>query len=147
MLWICNKNFFFTNLLIIKVHLWSETTWILVIISILFVNEHYNHVHLFRIHDIDALIWQEKLFFPPFSLLLKFIREIGQTWIFIIISIFLLLGIANMFTQLGYTILMLWLCRKSFPFLHCFGIKVHPSIMTKMDTHNNLLPFHDYHYK
>ena len=29
---------------------------------------HSRYVHLIRIHDIDALIWQEKLLFPPFYL-------------------------------------------------------------------------------
>ena len=43
-------------------------TWILKIIFILFVVGHYNHFILIVVHNIDALVWQEKLSFPPFSL-------------------------------------------------------------------------------
>ena len=43
-------------------------TWILKIISIFFVIGHYNHVLHIRIHDLDALDLQEKLFLPPFFL-------------------------------------------------------------------------------
>ena len=50
-----------------------------IICSILFVMGHCNHVNLIRIHDIDAFLWQEKLFFLPFALLLKFICEMRQT--------------------------------------------------------------------
>ena len=43
-------------------------TWILIIISIFFVIRHYNHVLLIGIHDIGALVWQEKVFFKPVPL-------------------------------------------------------------------------------
>ena len=39
------------------------------------------------IHDFDAWDWQEMLYFPPFNFESKFIRQIGQTFILIIISI------------------------------------------------------------
>ena len=67
----------------------------LVIISTLFVIGLYSHVHLIGIHDVDAWIWQEKLFFLPFSLLLKLICEIRQTWICVIISILFFIGHYN----------------------------------------------------
>ena len=53
----------------------TSQTWILIIISIPFVIGHCNHVHRIGIHNIDALDLQEMLFFPPFSLLLKFIQS------------------------------------------------------------------------
>ena len=93
-------------------------TYIFIIISIIFATGHCNRVHLFGIHDIDALIWQENLFFPSFSLLLKFIREMRQTLIHIIIFILFVIGTTIMFTLLGYMMLMLWFDRKSFSFHH-----------------------------
>ena len=53
---------------------------------------HYNHILLITIHGIDALDFQEKLLFPPFSLQLMFIREMRQTWILVIISILFVMG-------------------------------------------------------
>ena len=47
---------------------------------------HYKHIHLIGIHGFDALIWQEKLFIPPFYLESKFIPQIGDIWNLIIIS-------------------------------------------------------------
>ena len=76
-------------------------TWILIIISILFVIVHYNHVLHIRIHDVDALDLQEKLFTPPFSLLSKFICEMCQTWILIIISIFFVFAHYNHVLHIG----------------------------------------------
>ena len=35
-----------------------------------------NHVLFIGIHDVDALVSQEKLFFSPFSLKLKFVPQI-----------------------------------------------------------------------
>ena len=45
-----------------------SATWILIIISIIFVIEHYNHVFHIGMHDISTLDLQEKLFFPQFPL-------------------------------------------------------------------------------
>ena len=39
-------------------------TWILKAIPILFVIEYNKHIFFIGIHDIDALVWQEKLFIP-----------------------------------------------------------------------------------
>ena len=82
-------------------------TWILVIIFILFFIWHYNHVLLIEIHDIDALVWQEKLSFPPFSLELKFIYQLRQITILVIISVLFMIGQYNKFSSLGYTISVL----------------------------------------
>ena len=56
-------------------------TWILVIISISFIIVHHKHVLLIGIHDNNVLVWQEKLFFPPFCLESVFIHQMVQTWI------------------------------------------------------------------
>ena len=66
-------------------------TWILIIISILFVIGQYKHILLIEIHGSNALVWKEKPFFPPLSLELKFIRQMG-TWILTIISIHFVIG-------------------------------------------------------
>ena len=128
-------------------------TWKLIIILIIFVNGHYNHVLHIGIHDINAMelhekffflpfsswpkflhemrkTWiliifsilfvictldlQEKLFFPPFSLKSKFIHEMRQTWILILFSILFVIYTTIMFFVLGYKILMIWICEKSF---------------------------------
>ena len=54
-------------------------TWILAIISILSLIVHYKHILFIWRLNIDALVWQEKLFVPPFSLKSKFARQMGQT--------------------------------------------------------------------
>ena len=64
-------------------------TWILMIISILFVIGLYKHIFHVWVHDFDALVSHEMLFFSPFFLKSNFITQIGQTWILIIISILL----------------------------------------------------------
>ena len=92
-------------------------TLILVIISIIFANGHYNHVLHIGIHDINAL-GIRKAFLSTIFLLIIFIRETWQTWIFVIISIPLNMGTTIMFSSLGYTILMLWICKKGFSFHH-----------------------------
>ena len=79
-----------------------------------FVFGHYNHAHCIGINNIDALIWQEKLFFPIFSLLLKFIYKMRLAWILVIISILFVMSTTVKFTSLGNKILMLWICKKSF---------------------------------
>ena len=86
---------------------------------------HYNHVLHIGIHDLDSLDLQEKLFFPPFSLKLMFICEKRQTWILIIISILFVIGMTIMFSSLGYMILKLWICKKSFLSTIFLLIKVH----------------------
>ena len=83
-----------------------------------FCHCHSNHVLLIGIYDINALNSQEKLFFPPFSLQKKFIHEIRQTWILVVISTILVIGTTIMFSVLGYMILMHWICMKSFSFHH-----------------------------
>ena len=52
--------------LIIKVHTSIRQTWILIIIIILFVITHHNYVLPISIHDINAFVWQEKLFISHF---------------------------------------------------------------------------------
>ena len=53
---------------------------------------HYIKVLLIGIHDIDALDLQQKLFFSTICLIIKFIYEMRQTWILIIILILFING-------------------------------------------------------
>ena len=105
-----------TIFLIIKVHPWKKTNSDTHNNPFSFGYGHHNHVLLIGIHNIDALDLEEMLFFPPFSFQLKFTYEKRQTWILIIISIFSIIGITIMFSTLGYTMLKLWIYKKSFCF-------------------------------
>ena len=67
-------------------------TSIHIIMFVLLVIGHNEHILLIGMHDFDALVLQEKLLFPPFSLKSRFIHQKGQTWILIIISIFFVIG-------------------------------------------------------
>ena len=62
-------------------------TWIHVTISILLVIRQNKHILLIRIHSFDALLLQEKLLFLPFFLESKFIHQMGQAWIHMIIYV------------------------------------------------------------
>ena len=62
---------------------------------------HYNHVLLVGIYDTDALVWQEKLFFPTFSLQLEFVHQLSATWILIIISIIFVIEHYNHVFHIG----------------------------------------------
>ena len=103
---------------IINVHLWNERNLDTYYNLYSFRYGCYNHVLHIRIHGIDALDLQEKLFFPPFFQYLIFICEMRQTWILIIISILLIMGTTIMFSLLRYMILMLWICKKCFSLDH-----------------------------
>ena len=63
-------------------------TWIFEITLILFVIGLNKLVLLIVIHDIDALVWHEMLFFPLLSSKSKFIHQMRETWI--IVTIFVL---------------------------------------------------------
>ena len=52
---------------------------------------HQNDILHVGINDIDALVSSEKLFLFPF-LELKFIFQLGETWIHIIISFIFMIG-------------------------------------------------------
>ena len=87
--WIHGRNAFVSTIfLTFKFIHQIGQTWILVIISILMVIERDKHIILFGIHSFDSLVLQEKLLFPPFSSESKFIHQMRQTWIVMIISIF-----------------------------------------------------------
>ena len=86
---------------------------ILVVISSFFIR-HYNHVPLIGIHDISALVWQEKLFSPPFFLLLMLVRQMTQTWILVIIFILFVIRHYNHFFLLGTWYWCFSLARKTF---------------------------------
>ena len=105
-----------TIFLIIKIHQSNETNLDTHNNLYSFCYGHYNHLLLIRIHDIDALDLQEKLL--PFLLPSKFIHQMRQTWILIIVSILFVIGTAIMFSTLGYTILILWIYKKSFSLHH-----------------------------
>ena len=69
-----------------------KETWILAIISILIVIGPHKYVLLIWIHNFYALVSQEKLFFPPFSLEFKVHSSTRQTWILVLISILFGIG-------------------------------------------------------
>ena len=69
-----------------------------------------------------------------------------QTWIPITIFIPFVIGMAIVFPTLGYTILMLWICKKSFLSTVFLVINVLSWIRTNFDTHNNLLSFSQHGY-
>ena len=137
MLWFGKKSFFYTVFLIIKVHPWNEANLDACNNLHSFCYGHYNHVHLIRIHEIDVLDLQENLFFPPFSLLLKFIHGMRQTWILIIISIFLLWALQTCSPHWDTQYWCFGFARKaSLPTIFLI-IKVYLWNETNMDTHNN----------
>ena len=118
MLYLCMKSFHSIIFPIINVHPRNGTNLDTRYNTHSFHYGHYNHVLYIRIHDIDAFDLQEKLFFPPFSLQLMFIHELRQAWILITISMLFVMGTTIMFSTLGNTMLMLWICKKSFSFQH-----------------------------
>ena len=107
-LWIWKKSFFSTIFLIIKVHPSNEINLDANNNLHSFCYWHCNHVLHIRIHDIDFLDFQEKLFFLSFSLQLMFIHNIRQTWMLIRASILLVMETIILFSSLGSTTLMLW---------------------------------------
>ena len=118
MLQIYRKAFLFTIVLIIKVYSWNEINMDTHNNLHSFCYWNYNHVLLIGVHDIDTMDLQEKLFVPPFSLYLMFVCGVGQTWVLVIVSILIVIGTTIMFSTLGYTVLMLWIWKKSFYFHH-----------------------------
>ena len=71
---------------------------------------------LLGMHNIHALVLQEKLFFPPISFESKFICEIRQHAL--LNPFLLLLGTINMFSLSRCTIFDLWFCKKCFSSCH-----------------------------
>ena len=69
-----------------------------------------------------------------------------QTLILIIIFILFVIGTTIMFPLLGYTIVMLWICKKSFRSTIFPVINFHPGNKTNLDTHNSLYSFCYWHY-
>ena len=118
--------------------------WILIIIFILFLIWHYSHVFLIGILDVDALVWQEKLFFQLFCLESKFICQIRQTWIVVIISILFMVGHYNHVFLIRIHDLMLWFGKKNFLSTILLTNKVCQSNEASMDFHNNHYSFYDW---
>ena len=73
--------------IIIKVHP-SNKTYLNSHNNLRFVIQHYIPIPLIRIHEINALVWQKKLYFPPFSLKSMFLYQMWQTWTLIITLLF-----------------------------------------------------------
>ena len=77
-----------------------------------------------------------------------FIHEKSQTWMLEIIPILYVMGATILFSTLGYTILMLWICEKTFLSTIFLTINVLPQNESNLDTRNNLQSFcygHDNH--
>ena len=87
----------------------------------------------------------KKSFFSTIFLVVKVIRDVRQTWILIITSILFVIGTTILFSILGYVILMLWICKKSFLSTIFVIIKVHPWNEINLGTHNNLHSFCYWH--
>ena len=79
---------------------------------------HYNHVLPFGMHDIGALYLQEKLFFLAIFLIIDthLWNESNKDTHNNLHSFHS--GITVMFSPLGCTILMLWICKKAFSLHH-----------------------------
>ena len=112
------KAFLSTIFLVINAHMWNRTNFNTSNNLHSYCYGHNNHVLHIRIHDIEALDLQEKLFFPLVSLLSKFICKMRQILMLIIISILFVMDASIMFSTLRCTILMLWICNKCFSFHH-----------------------------
>ena len=111
------KAFHSIILLIINVHSWNEKTWIPIIISILFVMG--TIIMIVSLGYTILMLWICKKSFLSIILLIINVHSWNEkTWIPIIITILFVMGTIIMFFMLGYTILMLWICRKSFSFHH-----------------------------
>ena len=89
-LWFGKKSFLSTIFLAIKVRPSNETDLDSCNKFHFFMIGHCIHVFLIKIHDINASVWKERLFFPPFSLESKFIYQLRQMTILVIISILFL---------------------------------------------------------
>ena len=74
----------------------------------------YNHVFHIGIHDIDALVWPKRLFLPLFSLESKFIHQIGQKRILVIISILFVIGHNKHICLIGEHDINVWFGMKGF---------------------------------
>ena len=107
----------------------------------------HNHVLYNGIHDLDPLDLQQKLFFPPFSMQLMLIHEMGQTWILAIITTFFFaMGTTIMFSSLVYRILMLWIWKKILFSTIFLIMKVYPWNEVNLETCNNPHSFCYRHY-
>ena len=65
----------------------------------------------------------------------------SQTWILVIISTLFLMGTTIIFLVFGYTILMLWICKKTFFVHHFLYNYVLLWNKSNLDTRNNLHSF------
>ena len=114
-------------------------TWIHMIITVLFVIWCHKQIFLNRIQVFDALVLQEKLLLPSLSLEPKFMRQIGQTWILIIVSIHFMIGRYKhvfFFGIHGFEALVLQEMLFFPPF--SLEIQVHPLNLPNLDSHNNI---------
>ena len=63
---------------------------------------HNKHILVIGMHGFDVLDLLEKFLFPQFTLESMLIHQMGQTWIFMIIYIFFVIGQINMFFSLVF---------------------------------------------
>ena len=118
MLWICKKSYSSHHFIIIKVHPWNVSNM-----------DSHNYLHFFctwalQLYSTNSDTWYWcfgfawKAFHSTIFLISKFTREMYQTRILTIISTLFVTGTTIMISTLGYTILVLWVCKKSFSFNH-----------------------------
>ena len=96
-------------------------------------------------YTILMLLICKKRFLSTIFRIIRFIQEMGQTWILIVITVLFVIGTTIVFSILGYMILMAWICKKSFLSTIFPIIKVHPWNETNLDTHHNLHSFCYWH--
>ena len=99
---------------------------------------HYKHIILSRVHGFDALVWQEKHFFPASSLESRFDSNKGQAWILIIISIPFMIWHHKHILLIRVHDINTWFGKKSFFSTIFLIINVHPWNEKNLDTCNNL---------
>ena len=118
-------------------------TWILIIISILLLFSTSVTFSLL-VYMIFMLWFGKKSFLSTIFLTIKVHPSNKTNLDSHNNSIFLWFSMAIMFSALGYTILMFWFGKKSFPSTIFLTIKVYPSNEITLDFHNNLYSFYDW---
>ena len=139
MLYFGKKGLFSPFSLESKYICWMKQTMNLVTISILFVIGQCNHVLLIEIHDICALILQEKIFFSTLSHVIK-VYPSNET------NLDSGKNLNSFCDWAAQSCSPHWTGKKRFSFDIFHRIKVHPSHEANLDSRNNLHFFMIWHY-
>ena len=104
---------------------------------------HHKHFLLVGINDIDALVSKEKLLLLPI-LELKYVFQLAQTWIHIVISFHFMIGHHKHVLLVGINDIDAFGIIRKTSLITFFRIEVHLSIGINIDSHNNLPSFQDW---